>query len=133
MPDQTDPTTEQVARCVCRHPYIGTQAAGEPIRCETCRGLATPRPVSLDDQMALAVRAMAHHSGESSRVDRSGWTQAEWIEDAERLMSDLDGSIMSLVNGHVIALLDFWRVRRPLDADTQRPTPSGLSRPEERD
>lgn len=60
---------------------------------------------SLDDQMALAIRAMAHHAGEASRVDRRGWTDAQWIEDANRLMNDLDGSVSSLVNGHVMALL----------------------------
>lgn len=70
-----------------------------------------PRP-SQEDQMALAVRAMAHHAGEASRIDRTGWTAEQWIEDAERLMGDLDGSVMSLVNGHVLALLDFWRTHR---------------------
>jgi hypothetical protein len=64
------------------------------------------------DQMALAVRVMAHHAGQSSRVDRTGWTEAQWIEDADRLMGDLDGSIMSLVNGHVMALLAFWQTHR---------------------
>jgi hypothetical protein len=64
---------------------------------------------NLDDQMALAVRAMAHHAGESWRTDRTDWTDGQWIEDAERLMDDIDGSVSSLVNGHVIALLRFWR------------------------
>lgn len=71
-----------------------------------------PEHPSLDDQMGLAVRAMAHHAGESWRTDRTGWTDQQWIEDAERLMDDIDGSVSSLVNGHVIALLQFWREHR---------------------
>jgi hypothetical protein len=64
---------------------------------------------STDDPMRLAVRAMAHHAGESWRTDRKGWTDAQWIQDAEALMDDLDGSVSSLLNGHVLALLRFWR------------------------
>ena len=65
-------------------------------------------PVAPEDQMALAVRAMAHHAGESWRTDRTGWTDEQWIRDADALMGDLDGSVSSLVNGHVLALLRFW-------------------------
>lgn len=72
----------------------------------------TPSGGAQQDQMALAVRAMARHAGESSRVDRSDWTEAQWIADAETLMDHIDGSIMSLVNGHVLALLAFWRTHR---------------------
>lgn len=67
---------------------------------------------SPDDLMALAVRAMAHHAGDSWRVDRTGWTDERWIEDAKRLMDDIDGSVSSLVNGHVLALLRFWEDHR---------------------
>ena len=62
-----------------------------------------------DDQMGLAIRAMAHHAGESWRTDRTGWTDQQWIEDAQRLMDDIEGSVTSLVNGHVLALLRYWR------------------------
>lgn len=80
-------------------------------------GVMETEQKSEQDQMTLAVRAMAHHAGESSRVDRTGWTEAQWIEDADRLMGDLDGSIMSLVNGHVMALLAFWQAHRECGHD----------------
>jgi len=67
---------------------------------------------STDDQMRLAVQAMAHHAGGSWRTDRRGWTDAQWIQDAEALMNHPDGSVSSLVNGHVGALLRFWRAHQ---------------------
>jgi len=39
------------------------------------------------------------------RVDRRGWTSAQWVEDARRLMAEEDGAVTSLVNGHVTHLL----------------------------
>ena len=69
-----------------------------------------------DDQMGLAIRAMAHHAGESWRTDRTGWTDQQWIEDAQRLMDDTDGSVSSLVNGHVLALLRHWRATTQAEA-----------------
>lgn len=55
--------------------------------------------------MAEAVQNMLEHRARSVAVDRSGWTDEEWIADARRLMDDLHGSVQSLVNGHVLALL----------------------------
>jgi hypothetical protein len=45
------------------------------------------------------------HAEASHRIDRTGWTDEQWVEDARRLMGDLDGSVLDLVNGHVLALL----------------------------
>jgi hypothetical protein len=73
---------------------------------------------STEDQMSLAMKAMASHVARSERVDRTGWTDDQWIADAQRLMDDLDGSVLSLVNGHVLALLA--RV-----AQSSTPAPSG--------
>jgi hypothetical protein len=73
---------------------------------------------STEDQMSLAMKAMASHVARSERVDRTGWTDDQWIADAQRLMDDIDGSVLSLVNGHVLALL-----RRADQPST--PAPSG--------
>ena len=43
---------------------------------------------------------------QSFLVDRTGWSRQQWIEDARALMNDPDGAITSLVNGHVMALLE---------------------------
>lgn len=64
------------------------------------------------DQMAFAVRAMRHHASAAWRTDRTGWTDEQWIQDAAALMDDIDGSVTSLVNGHVGALLRFWEQHR---------------------
>lgn len=37
--------------------------------------------------------------------DRTGWTRQEWIDDARQIMDDLYGSVESLLNGHILALL----------------------------
>lgn len=57
------------------------------------------------DQMAGAMRGMASHRAESMQVDRRGWTRAQWVADAKRLMNEPDGSVMSLMNGHAISFL----------------------------
>ena len=57
------------------------------------------------DQMVDAMRRQFSRSRESMMVDRRGWTDAQWCEDAHRLMNEEDGAITSLVNGHVNALL----------------------------
>lgn len=49
--------------------------------------------------------AMAAHRSAAVQIDRTGWTDQQWIEDADRLMGDLHGSVSSLLNGHVTALL----------------------------
>jgi hypothetical protein len=58
-----------------------------------------------------AIQRMREHQRASLTTVRRGWTTRQWCEDADRLMNDLDGSITSLVNGHVSALL---RERRAL-------------------
>jgi len=52
-----------------------------------------------------AIAAMVEHRARAQDVDRRGWTDRQWIADADRLMGDLNGSVLSLVNGHVLALL----------------------------
>jgi hypothetical protein len=61
--------------------------------------------MNLDDQMAEAVRRQREHVVSSMHVDRRGWTRQQWVDDARKLMGDLDGSVLDLVNGHVGALL----------------------------
>jgi hypothetical protein len=58
-----------------------------------------------EDQLAEAVKRQQDRMVASGRVDRAGWTDMRWIEDARRLMNEPDGAITSLVNGHVMALL----------------------------
>ncbi len=65
-----------------------------------------------DNQLDEAVHAMHRHAEKASWIDRRDWNPEQWREDADRLMGDLDGSIMSLVNGHVLYLLQFWREHR---------------------
>lgn len=60
------------------------------------------------NQMGEAIRNMARHAAESEYVDRRGWTNQQWIDDARKLMNDIEGSIMSLKNGHVMALINFY-------------------------
>lgn len=55
--------------------------------------------------MTAAVAKMAALSARSSYIDRTGWTDEQWVADARTLMDDIDGSIMALVNGHVMAML----------------------------
>jgi hypothetical protein len=37
--------------------------------------------------------------------DRIGWTRQDWVADAERLLADVDGSILDLLNGHGVHML----------------------------
>lgn len=60
---------------------------------------------SIDDPMREAIRYQLYHVAAAHRVDRRGWTRQQWIDDARRLFNDLDGSVVSLVNGHVSAML----------------------------
>ncbi len=62
-----------------------------------------------NDQAAAATRRQMQRSQESMRVDRRGWTDAQWVMDAQRLMDEPDGAITSLVNGHVDAMLRLLR------------------------
>ena len=63
----------------------------------------------MSDQMTEAVRRQMQRSRESMKVDRRGWTDAQWVMDAQRLMDEPDGAITSLVNGHVMAMLRIIR------------------------
>lgn len=58
-----------------------------------------------EGQMREALENMLAHRMKAQGVDRTGWTQEQWIADAQGLMDDLHGSVQSLVNGHVMALL----------------------------
>ena len=58
-----------------------------------------------DGQMADAMRRQRDRALKSMRVDRKGWTDAQWVKDAHRLMNEPDGAVTSLVNGHIHAML----------------------------
>lgn len=75
-----------------------------------------------DDAMALAIHEQVRHVVASRRRDRANWTSADWVDDAERLMSDLHGSTLSLVNGHVLALIREVQELRARVNDVQRGT-----------
>jgi hypothetical protein len=60
---------------------------------------------TLADATVDAFRAQREHVDQSLAIDRTGWTRQQWIDDARCLMGDLDGSVSSLLNGHVMALL----------------------------
>ncbi len=59
----------------------------------------------MNDQMADAMRRQLEQARKSSRVDRKGWTDSQWVKDAHDLMHDPDGAVTSLSNGHVNAML----------------------------
>ncbi len=52
-----------------------------------------------------AYRSQMEHIEASMRVNRSGWSDDEWVDNARKLMNDIDGSVLDLVNGHVTAML----------------------------
>ena len=57
------------------------------------------------DEMADAMRRQRDQARTSMKVDRTGWTDTQWVLDAQRLMSHPDGAVTSLSNGHVNAML----------------------------
>lgn len=59
----------------------------------------------MNDQWAEVIARQRDHVNASHRVDRRGWTDEQWIDDARQLMGDIDGSVLDLVNGHVMALI----------------------------
>ncbi len=73
-------------------------------------------PVSEELSQALARQRAA--SERSWDMDRTGWTRSQWVEDARRLMDELDGAVTSLLNGHVLALLDEIDSLRAAKEDT---------------
>ena len=88
----------------CGYPI--SEPAPDYVRC----GNAHPRiPDLVGDQMAEVVQRQMQRAQASHSINRQGWTQQQWIEDADRLMNEKDGAITSLVNGHVMHLLDYWR------------------------
>lgn len=83
--------------------------------CDDCGGNGGFHFGWCGDQMAAAVHRQMAAAQRSAWIDRRGWTQEQWIEDADRLMNEIDGAITSLVNGHVMTLLDYWRASRQGD------------------
>ena len=59
-----------------------------------------------DGDMTRAFIRQLEEYNKSVYIDRTGWTRQQWINDARELMNHPDGAITSLVNGHVMALLD---------------------------
>jgi hypothetical protein len=64
-----------------------------------------------DDQPTLselaseAYRKQMDHIHRSVTTNRTGWTLQQWTDDAREQFDNLDGTVRSLVNGHVTALL----------------------------
>jgi predicted RNA-binding Zn ribbon-like protein len=63
-------------------------------------------PESLDGQMTRAIGNMRRLAGEVEQIDRKDWTRAQWLTEAETIMDDIDGSVFSLLNGHIVALFE---------------------------
>ncbi|MGH1563080.1 hypothetical protein [Mumia sp. DW29H23] len=57
------------------------------------------------NEMAEAIRRQMDQAHESMMVDRNGWTDQQWVEDAKHLMDHVDGAVTSLLNGHAHALI----------------------------
>ena len=62
-------------------------------------------PDSESEQMADAVKRQFAHRAASMQVNRGGWSDEQWCDDAEELMYALEGAVTSLVNGHPLALI----------------------------
>src|SRR3990172_11524394 len=60
-------------------------------------------------EMGEAVRRPIEHVEGSHGVDRGGWTEQQWIDDAMSIFDDPAGSDRDLLNGHVIAMLSQLR------------------------
>lgn len=59
----------------------------------------------LDEQMHEVLSRQRDRAIAARYIDRRGWTDEQWADDAARLMYEEYGAITSLVNGHVLALL----------------------------
>lgn len=60
----------------------------------------------LDEELQAAYRRTAVLATNSMlHVDRTGWTDEQWIADARHLMDHPDGSSACMLNGHVWAML----------------------------
>lgn len=53
----------------------------------------------------------------SKPMNRKGWTNQQWIDDARRLMNEIDGAVTSLLNGHVITMLSRLEELEELDPE----------------
>lgn len=58
------------------------------------------------DAMERALDRQRDQLIKSMHVKRTGWTRQQWVDDARTLMDHPDGAITSLVNGHVLALIE---------------------------
>lgn len=56
--------------------------------------------------MNEAIRDQINHARQSKLIDRSGWTRQQWVEDARAQMHHIDGSVLDLVNGHPLRMLE---------------------------
>lgn len=74
-------------------------------------------------QMAAARQRQQQRVTDSHRMDRRGWTRQQWINDARRLFHEQDGSVLSLLNGHVSAMLAELDARPPLGQQQPVPCP----------
>jgi hypothetical protein len=55
-------------------------------------------------QAIQAYRKQMEHIHQSVNTDRTGWTLRQWTNDAHQQFHDLDGTVLSMVNGHITAL-----------------------------
>lgn len=56
-------------------------------------------------QLEIAAKRQLGHIKESKLADRTNWTKDQWVDDARELMNDIDGSVLDLLNEHVMAML----------------------------
>lgn len=87
----------------------------DPEECDACSlllhnlALAKGKVEEAEDQLAQAIEEQKQRAHDSMMIDRTSWTEKQWIEDAIRLMNEPHGAITSLVNGHVMRLIDFYQ------------------------
>ena len=54
--------------------------------------------------LAEAIEATVRLAETSGRVNRIGWTDEAWIDEAKEIMGHIDGSVAALLNGHISAM-----------------------------
>jgi hypothetical protein len=59
---------------------------------------------TLSQQAIEAYRKQIEHIHQSVNTDRTGWTLKQWVDDARVQYHALDGTVLSLNNGHIAAL-----------------------------
>lgn len=88
------------ARCVvCNQPE--SNAGHPPLEHEAPDVLPT-----LDEQMSAAVTRSVALSRDIASRSRKDWTREQWVAEAEEIMNDIDGSVLALLNGHILALFE---------------------------